>query len=1571
MFNMKNKKALKTPAKRKSILASKKGKNTKKPYQTSNLSSYRIVGIGASSGGLETFTHILKHLPNDTGLAFIFVQHLDPTHESLAPDIISRATKMPVHEVVNDQHPLPNNVYLIPPNFKMEIQQGNLKLSPRKDLKNQHLSIDSFFKSLAIDQKSNAIGIVLSGTGSDGTLGLKHIKAEGGLTIVQDPKTAKFDGMPSNAVSFGVADLILSPEKIAQELTFVSKLPNLSNRMVQEPPLLTLDNNYQLEKKKTRISNTQIEVSLRKIFSLLKNHKQVDFSEYKPSTIMRRIQRRMTIVKAQSVHDYAIYLQEYQNEINELFADILINVTEFFRDEESFEALGSQVLPLIIKSKQGGTPIRIWVAGCSTGEEVYSLAILFIEFLNHHDLDIPLQIFGTDISDSALKKARAGFYSEDLTHRIGSERLRKFFDPIDGGYKIKKSIRDLCLFSRHDIANDPPFSKLDLISCRNVLIYFSHSMQKRILPTFHYALNPNGILWLGSSESPGENSKLFLPKDKNHRIYIKSNIASPLYLRPLFNTYTSDPLVQNKKPIEVYGATPDYQKEADKIALLKYAPPYVITNFNLEIQQFRGRTAPFLEPAPGAPNNNLLKMVRQELLSDLSHTIQTAKVKNSAVRSKELNVELDGKRKTLRIEVIPINPLLPSDQQNFVIFFEDIHQNKNLARIIKEEKGDKSKGKLSSKNNKTDNSLTEKIKQLEQELISNKHFHQSLSEEFSATQEELTSSNEELQSTNEELQSSNEELETTKEELQSSNEELVTVNNELQIRNSELITLSSDLSNLLNSVEIPILIVDNNHRIRRFTPRCEKAFNIIPTDIGRPIGDIKSSFDLEIDSILSDVIQTLTIFEKEIKDKNGRWMRLQIKPYRTIDNRIEGAVISLVDIDSLKQELNESIRAQENLAAISDAINLPLVVLNDQFLIESANNAFYSKFNISQMCVGKEIFDSLNLTNENRESLRLLLINTLNTDLTDANLDATLNATTDTSLIDKKSLFKTQLDCNLPLIGTLKLFISTNLIHWNQIKKNSILLSLEDITDRTKSEEKLQLAAKVFSSNLNGIVITDAKNNIIEINPAFTKITGYEKKDVIGKNPRILASGKHTKDFYAQMWNELNQSDYWAGEIFNRKKNGEIYPETLTISAVKDDSNSQIKYYIATFSDISILKNFQNSLIESTKLAEDANLAKSRFLAAMSHEIRTPLNGIIGMAQLLVTPDINEAERMECAQIILKSGNTLLTLLNDVLDISKIEAGKISFETILFDPELITIEIKNLFSEIATSKSLKLESQWNGPSNQLYIGDPHRIRQMISNLVNNAIKFTPSGEIYIEAKEYERKDDKATLEFSVLDTGIGISPENLTHIFKPFSQEDCTITRKYGGTGLGLSIVANLASAMGGEVGVDSLPQKGSRFWFRVEVELNNKDVDLITLPKVIIPETILSSAPALVIKKALVIDDDPTNQLVISKMLNRFGIQIKIAENGKLGLDLIKSGEKFDIILMDLQMPLMDGFTATKQIRKWESDNKKDRNLIIAFTADAYAESKNQCLEIGMNDVLTKPVSFDSIKKIIAKYSQ
>ena len=831
-----------------------------------------IVGVGASAGGLEAFEQLLAALPADSGMAFVLVQHLAPKHESILSELLGRATKMPVVEVTQGMRVEANHVYVIPPNADMSVSNGVLHLSPLSPDRARRMPIDLFLRSLAEDQQGRAIGVILSGTASDGTLGLQTIKAMGGVTFAQNEESAKYSAMPRNAVAAGIVDFVLPPELIARELKRISRHVHV----------------FASEDQAEASTPVVADETLQKIFVLLRNISRVDFSFYKPGTIKRRIARRMFLRKIENLQGYLQYLRKNPEEIEALFNDVLINVTGFFRDPDAFEILRKQAFPQILKNRESNNSIRIWVPGCSTGEEAYSLAIVLLEYMGDNASNAQIQIFATDVSDSIIQKARAGIYPESIAMDITSERLRRYFVKADGGYQISKSIRDMCVFAKQDIAKDPPFSKLDMISCRNVMIYMGQILQKRIIPLFHYALNSNGILFLGTSETVGGFGDLFIPIDKKNRIYTKKIVTIPV-------SFDFVPRFESAEEAKALPDGPnqhvDLQKVADQILLSRYAPASVMVNEKLDIIQFIGQTGRFLDPAPGDASLNLMKMVKTGLQAELRVAVQKAK-RNGSVRKDGVLVEYDGDLKKVNFEVISVDNV-PGKERYALVVFEEGGADGTASKGKRKEKLEKESGK--SKMSRAD---TEK-ERLQEELDATRGYLQSIIEEQRTTNEELRSANEEIQSSNEELQSINEELETAKEELQSTNEELTTVNEELQNRNDELSGLNNDLSNLLSSVNLPIIMLDNDLRLRRFTPMAEKMMNLIPPDIGRPITDIKPNLRLpDLKQAISRVVETLEIHEKEVEDNNGRWYSMKIRPYRTLDNKIEGAVIVFLDLDS-------------------------------------------------------------------------------------------------------------------------------------------------------------------------------------------------------------------------------------------------------------------------------------------------------------------------------------------------------------------------------------------------------------------------------------------------------------------------------------------------------------------------------------------------------------------------------------------------------------------------------------------------------------------------------------------------
>jgi len=819
-------------------------------------------------------------------MAYVLVQHLDPSHESALPELLAKETEMPVRQVTDATPVEPNHVYVIPPNVDMIISQGILRLTARTETGGYHMPIDRFLRSLAEDQGSNAIGVILSGTASDGTLGLAATKAEGGITFAQDEKSAKFDGMPQSAIAAGCVDFVLPPEAIGRKLERIRAHPYLAPASSSRTPELVPDGDPQLKN----------------ILHLLRMANEVDFSDYKPATVKRRIIRRMALHQIGTLKDYVQLLRHHPAEVEALHEDLLIKVTSFFRDPAAFEALKAEVFPGILKHRSPEEPIRVWVPGCSTGEETYSQAIALLEFLGHRSADIPIQLFGTDLSQESIGKARAGIYPESIVADVSPERLRRFFAKVEVGYRINKTIRDMCVFARQNFLQDPPFSRIDVISCRNVLIYLGPVLQKRIMPIFHYALKPRGFLMLGGAEGIiGTGSDLFELMDRKHKIYCRKSTPSGLHFDFAASQYPTGAanLASDKQAQKREGVVQllDLRKEADRILLTKYAPVAVVINDDMEVLESRGHVGLYLELASGRASFNVLKMAREGLLFDLQAAINKAKTEKEGVpvRKENVPVERDGELKDVNLEVTRFK-VASNRERNFLIVFEDsrpagrAESAGTMAGEAKLSEGGKEK--------RSDRQSSH----LKQELVATKRYLHSLVEDKEASNEELQAANEEILSSNEELQSTNEELQTAKEELESTNEELHTVNEELHNRNFELTQANNDFVNLLSSVNIAMLMLGGDLRIRRVTPQAEKLLGLIPTDVGRVITSIRPNIDVpDLEQMIAEVIKTVTVQEREVRDREGHWYSLRILPYKT-ESMTEGAVLTLVDINCPQEQ---------------------------------------------------------------------------------------------------------------------------------------------------------------------------------------------------------------------------------------------------------------------------------------------------------------------------------------------------------------------------------------------------------------------------------------------------------------------------------------------------------------------------------------------------------------------------------------------------------------------------------------------------------------------------------------------
>jgi two-component system, chemotaxis family, CheB/CheR fusion protein len=822
-----------------------------------------VIGVGASAGGLEALKQFFAQVSAGSGVAFVVVQHLDPHHQGLLPDLLQRITPLTVTQAGDRMKVMPDWVYVIPPNKDLSILHGKLYLLDSSAARGLRLPIDSFFRALADDQHERAIGVILSGMGSDGTLGLRAIKENAGLAVVQAPDSAQFDSMPRSAIDASLADIVAPPHQLWEKiLAYLKHSP--SGLYAVPDKILSLKNQSALEQ----------------IVILLRDRTGNDFSLYKKNTLYRRIERRMGLHQIDAIANYVRYLRENHQELDLLFKELLIGVTSFFRDPAIWESLKNDAIPALFAQYPIGKALRAWVPACSTGEEAYSLAMIFKETLAVSNCQQPfkLQIFATDLDQDAIIKARQGFYPANIAEDMSADRLTRFFTVDGDGYRIKKEIREMVIFAPHNVIMDPPFTKLDLLCCRNLLIYLSQAMQKKLILLFHYALTNHGILLLGNAETIGGSNRLFTVIDNKSRLY--RSIGSPFSLDVDFPTQYL-PVASMLQETEKDQPIANLQSLADQLLLQQFAPAAVLINADGDILYFSGRTGKYLEPAAGKANLNIHAMAREGLRHELISALIKARSQAEVVHMSGLVVANDGGSQTINLLVQAISK--PDALKGLLmVVFTDVATP--LA------------GRAAGKSpNATQKMLQTELLQAYEDL-------QFQREDMQSSQEELKFANEELQSTNEELQSANEELMTSKEEMQSLNEELQTVNAELQNKIDDLSRVSNDMKNLLNSMEIATVFLDNALNIRRFTSPISHLFKLIAADVGRPLSDITTDLDYpELHQDTLEVLSTLVFVEKQVRARDERWFKVRIMPYRTQDNLIDGVVITFIDISATKK----------------------------------------------------------------------------------------------------------------------------------------------------------------------------------------------------------------------------------------------------------------------------------------------------------------------------------------------------------------------------------------------------------------------------------------------------------------------------------------------------------------------------------------------------------------------------------------------------------------------------------------------------------------------------------------------
>ena len=1228
---------------------------------------FPIVAIGASVGGLEAMSLLLKNLPADTGMAFIYVQHLSPDHKSLLTSILSKITKMNVQEITDMEHMEPNHVYVIPHDKGIQVTDGHIKLLPRPKNSATNLSIDVLFSSLSLTHGNQVIGVILSGNANDGTEGLKAIKKEGGITFAQD-HSAHATSMPNSAIAAGVVDFVLPPKEIARKLIEISK---------RTPDSLSSTESGKLTPAKESSTGFQA------IFDLLFKKTGVDFSHYKMSTIKRRLNHRMLHLGIKTPEEYVKVLLGKSKEVEELYNDLLINVTSFFRDADVFRYLKGTFLPKLLKQKEPDETLRIWVAACSTGQEAYSLAMMLTELQEQKDHKIPFQIFATDLSEQAIRTARIGDYSLEDLKNVSKRQKERFFIKTGEKYRVIKELRETCVFAPHNVLRDPPFSRIDFVSCCNLLIYFDTAAQKKVFSTLHFAMRENGFLMLGKAESVGTSSPLFSRINNKFKIYSRKKHTGVRKIPELIPRFPRANLL--KLPIhagKTQNANPSGIANAvDTILLAKHMPACAVVNKEMEILELRGPFSQFLEHPPGKASLNILKMTRPEFAFELRDAIQKVIKTKKLVTKSDIELKIDSVSQRMSIEVSLLK--IEWDEPLLLVVFT------LQGKVENEEASGKSKGDYSNQKDKRIDKLSEELSKARKEM-------NAVIESQEATYEELQAANEEIVSTNEEFQTLNEELETSKEEIEATNEELLSTNQELQTRH-DLLTESYEYSE-----------------------------------------------------------------------------------------------------------------------AIIATIHEPMLVLNKDLHVKSANKSFYDTFLVKkQETEGVFLFD---LGNK----------------------------------------------------------------QWDIPKLRGLL---------------------------NDIVSNNTSFNNFEVNHTFP-----------GIGEKIMRLNAH--------------------RIIQK-----VHSEQLILLAVEDVTERTL-----------LAVKEQELQKKENQISDLAVKSKQQFLSNMSHEIRTPMNSILGFTNVVLKTKLSD-EQKQYINAIKVSGDALLVLINDILDLAKVDAGKMTFEQTPFNLEESVSSMLYLFETKFQEKNLKLIKQFDPAIPSVLVGDPVRLRQIVLNLISNAIKFTSQGSITLNVRLLTEDDKDVKIEFSVTDTGIGIPESQLALIFDNFQQANDHTSGTYGGTGLGLAIVKQLVELQDGQLKVISKEGVGSTFSFTLHFSKTEIRIE---------PERKqITNAPiGLNRVKILVVDDSAMNQLLMKTLLEDFGFEFDMVDNGRKAIENLERNT-YDVVLMDLHMPEMNGFQATTYIR----DTLQSNVPIIALTADVTTVDMEKCKSFGMNDYLSKPIDESLLYKKIVQY--
>ncbi len=1406
--------------------------------------SVPVVGLGASAGGLQAYSSFLDAVPSDTGAAFVLVHHVDPDHKSHMADLLAMHTNMPVKLAEHRVRVRPDHVYVIPPNKYLEIKNGVLHLSEPKDRRGTRLPIDLFLRSLAKDLGQNAIAVILSGTGSDGSAAVRDIKEQGGIVLVQEPREAPHEGMPRSAIATGAVDHVVA----------TIKMPDIIVSYIQHP--------FVQNGRAKKVLGENAKGSLDQIIAVLKDHSPIDFSLYKNGTLLRRIERRMALRHMENSGDYLALLKDSAEEAQNLCADILISVTSFFRDAESFEHLEKTVLEELVKSHDAGHPVRIWVPGCATGEEAYSLAMLIIEKISSLRKDVKLQVFASDVDERALAIARNGVYPDSIAEDVSAARLRRFFTKEDHSYRVTPELRDTVVFANQNILSDSPFSKLDLISCRNLMIYLTPDAQERVIQMFHFALNSGGILFLGMSETTGNHAALFQPLSKKYRVFKRVGQARrrafdfPVVQRTFANTAIG-PI---RKQSQVAGN--NLAELSQSLLVRHYAPAAVLINAQSEALYFEGPTDSYLRLPSGESSRDLLAMARQGLRSRLRNAIRTARTEDT-VAKENATITRGNERVGVTIQV---HPVTLDESKLFLVTLAD-HPMTAIASA-------------------PDKPSSETNRQLEQELETTRADLRSTISDYERSTEELKAVNEEAMSMNEEFQSTNEELETSKEELQSLNEELTTLNTQLQQKIDDERRMSDDLTNLLSSSGIATLFLDAEFKIMRFTPATRELFNLISKDIGRPFSDITGKVkDPDLLKDAETVLETLVSAECEIESDDGRWFVRRILPYRTQSGKIDGVVVTFSEVSDLKALQRETSTAREIAESIIGTVREPMLVLDGAFNILSASRSFNRMFEKGQTgVVGKNLFS-----------------------IQDRQWDVPrLHELLDTVLPENATVEAFDLQLDTDRLGRREMLLNARRIEGRPKGEECILLAVEDITDRKKAQQAIMDREARLSAILQAapeaIVTIDESGIVGSFNPGAEDIFGYKSKEVIGENVSMLMPepdrGRH--DGYLGHYIRTGEKKIIGigREMDASRKDGSRVPIRLMVSELELNG---ARHFLGVMHDLTTDKKWQAELQRAQKME-----AVGQLTGGLAHDFNNLLTVVIGNLEL-IEMRTDDAKLHELINQALEASNIGAALTSQLLSFSKSQS---------LAPESVALNdlVKTILPILERTLSARIGVETRLATDlRATRADPGQIESAILNLAINARDAMPDGgTLTLETRNVALDADFAATQIdvtpgdyvclSVTDTGTGMTPETQSRVFEPFF----TTKGPGAGSGLGLSMVYGFAKQSGGHLAIYSEVGQGTTINLFLPVDMDGEGA-MKAAPHEQASETGSETI--------LVVEDDPKVRRLTVTRLEELRYKVVAASDGPRAMEILKQRKDIDLVLSDVVMPGgMTGFDVARQ---------------------------------------------------------